>query len=189
MLTIEAAFADTSYDMELEKIKNKIQRLYTELLVKTFKAANPNATSEQIENFLEANELEFKGTGFEEEADDLDAMLDLLGKDDELDEIKNKSFEAPDVERGKELKSKSNEKTTAPTTTDLKLPTGGLFKPKDAQSRPKTKSLRIPTGKIKRIIDDAPTVKTKELKDIWEAERSKLLALVEQRNKEFGVIL
>ena len=33
MLTIEAAFADTSYDMELEKIKNKIQRLYTELLV------------------------------------------------------------------------------------------------------------------------------------------------------------
>ena len=52
MLTIEAAFADTSYDMELEKIKNKIQRLYTELLVKTFKAANPNATSEQIENFF-----------------------------------------------------------------------------------------------------------------------------------------
>ena len=175
--------------MELEKIKNKIQRLYTELLVKTFKAANPNATSEQIENFLEANELEFKGTGFEEEADDLDAMLDLLGKDDELDEIKNKSFEAPDVERGKELKSKSNEKTTAPTTTDLKLPTGGLFKPKDAQSRPKTKSLKTPTGKIKRIIDDAPTIKTQELKDIWEAERSKLLALVEQRNKEFGVIL
>ena len=189
MQTIEAAFADTSYDMELEKIKNKIQRLYTELLVKTFKAANPNATSEQIENFLEANELEFKGTGFEEEADDLDAMLDLLGKDDELDEIKNKSFEAPDVERGKELKSKSNEKTTAPTTTDLKLPTGGLFKPKDAQSRPKTKSLKTPTGKIKRIIDDAPTIKTQELKDIWEAERSKLLALVEQRNKEFGVIL
>ena len=189
MLTIEAAVADTSYDMELEKIKNKIQRLYTELLVKTFKAANPNATSEQIENFLEANELEFKGTGFEEEADDLDAMLDLLGKDDELDEIKNKSFEAPDVERGKELKSKSNEKTTAPTTTDLKLPTGGLFKPKDAQSRPKTKSLKTPTGKIKRIIDDAPTIKTQELKDIWEAERSKLLALVEQRNKEFGVIL
>ena len=183
MLTIEAAFADTSYDMELEKIKNKIQRLYTELLVKTFKAANPNATPEQIEEFLEANELEFKGTGFDEEADDLDAMLDLLGKDDELDEIKNKSFETPDVE------SKSSEKTTAPITTDLKLPTGGLFTPKDAQSRPKTKSLQTPTGKIKRIIDDAPTVKTKELKDIWEAERSKLLALVEQRNKEFGVIL
>ena len=38
--------------MELEKIKNKIQKLYTELLVKTFKAANPNATPEQIEEFL-----------------------------------------------------------------------------------------------------------------------------------------
>ena len=48
-----------------------------------------------IEEFLEANELEFKGTGFDEEADDLDAMLEGFETsnnifEDNLEHIKNK---------------------------------------------------------------------------------------------------
>jgi len=63
--TLEYALADTSYDLELDKIKSKIQKLYRDLLVKTFKMANPNATPEELANFLEKNDLDFKGDGFE----------------------------------------------------------------------------------------------------------------------------
>tara|TARA_B100001250_G_scaffold413645_1_gene448473 strand:+ start:1282 stop:1851 length:570 start_codon:yes stop_codon:yes gene_type:complete len=189
MLTMESFLSDTSYDIELDKIKNKIKRLYEELLVKTYKSINPQATPEDIANFIENNELEFKETGFEAEADNLDDILDLLGKEDNLEQVKDKSYEIPNVETGKQLKSKSKEKTTAPLTTAMEMPKGGLFTPKDKHTMPLTKALKVPRGKISRIIDDNPKVNSQELKAIWEAEREKLVDLVNRRNKEFGVIL
>jgi len=189
MVTLESALMDTSYDLELEKIKSKIKKLYEDLVAKTFKAAYPNASIEEISNFIEMNELEFKGDGFEEESENLEELLEILSKEDELDEVKNKEYEEPEVEFTKELKSKSKDKLTTPETKSLTVSSSGLFTPKDKQSLPKTKELDIPTGKLKRLIDDAPVVNTKELKDIWDEERKKLLALVQKRNKEHGVLL
>ncbi len=70
-LPLESALMDTSYDLELDRIKIKIKQLYRDLVVKTYKASNPGASLDDIENFLEQNELEFKGDGFDEEAEDL----------------------------------------------------------------------------------------------------------------------
>lgn len=76
MITLEAALSDTSYNLELEKIKNKIAQLYKELLTKTFKQANPAASMEELYSFLEENELEFKDTEeFEDEAEDIENIL------------------------------------------------------------------------------------------------------------------
>jgi hypothetical protein len=189
MMTLESALADTSYDLELEKIKNKIKQLYTNLITQTYKLSNPTASPEDIQNFLELNELEFKGDGFEEESEDLESLLESLSKEDDLEEVKDKAYQKPDVENGKELKSKSKEKTTAPITKAFDIQSGGLFKPKDKSTLPKTSALKIPTGKVQRSITDNPSVNTLELKDIWEEERKKLLALVQKRNKEYGVRL
>ena len=189
MMTLESAFTDTSYDLELEKIKNKIKQLYTNLITQTYKLSNPTASPEDIQNFLELNELEFKGDGFEEESEDLESLLESLSKEDDLEEVKDRAYQKPDVENGKELKSKSKEKTTAPITKAFDIQSGGLFKPKDKNTLPKTSALKIPTGKIQRSITDNPSVSTLELKDVWDEERKKLLALVQKRNKEYGVRL
>ena len=52
-VTMEEMLTGNSYDMELDKIKSKISALYTSMLVKVFKAANPGATPEQLENKME----------------------------------------------------------------------------------------------------------------------------------------
>ena len=166
MMSLESSLMDTSYDLELEKIKNKIKQLYENLLTKTYKMSNPQATPEEISSFLEENSLDFKGQGFEEEAEDLE-----------------------ELESGKELKSKSKDALTTPKTKPLLIAKGGLLTPPDFHTIPITKKLRTPTGKIKRVIDDAPKVSSKELKDIWDSERNRLVTLVHKRNKEYGVRL
>tara|TARA_R100001594_G_scaffold52193_2_gene85734 strand:+ start:317 stop:883 length:567 start_codon:yes stop_codon:yes gene_type:complete len=188
---MENALADTSYNLELERIKNKIARLYSELLVKSFKQANPGATEEQIASFLEENELEFKGDGFDEEAEDLENLIDLLMHENEdLDEVKNKEYQKHDVQKGAKPKEIS-EGRPAPRTSALKVPTGGLFTPSDKRSKPKSKenTPRIPRGQITRVVNDNPKVNTIHLQEIWDKEREKLLALVRERNREYGVVL
>jgi hypothetical protein len=186
---MESALIDTKYDLELEKIKNKLRSLYRTVLTKAYKMSNPGASASDIANFLEKNDLEFKGDGFDEEAEDLESFLDWFSKEDDIDSVSEKEYSNPEVEKGKELKSKSNEKLTTPKTVSLKVPKEGLFTPNDKHSIPKTTSLKVPRGTIKRVIDDNPVVNLKEFKDIWDAERNKLLELVQSRNKEFGVIL
>lgn len=186
-MTLEDALADTSYDMELERIKNKIQKLYNDLLVKTFRMSKPGASQEEIQAFLDANELEFKGVGFNEEAEGLEKMMDLLMQDEDIDEVSEKDYEKPQVEQGDELRAKVRDALTVPLTKALKDPSGGLFTPNDTRKKTKTKAPEVPRGSIKRLIDDAPEVNTKELQDIWDAEREKLLELVRKRNKEHGV--
>ena len=188
MMTLEDAFADSVYDMELEKIKNKIMKLYTDLVEKTFRTSKPGASEEEIQAFQDANALEFKGVGFNDEADGLEKLLELLMQDEDLDETSEMDFEEHDVAKGDKLKE-SKDKTTAPLTEKLKDHKGGLFTPEDLQKKVKTKALKTPRGKIERLIDDEPKVQKGELKDIWDAEREKLLQLVRKRNKEHGVKL
>ena len=105
-MNIESALMDTSYDLELERIKTKIKQLYENLLVKTLKASRRDISAEEIADFLEMNELEFKGDGFEEESDGLEELLEALSKEDDLDDVKDKEYEDPDVENGmKNVKS------------------------------------------------------------------------------------
>ena len=190
MPTIESLFADTSYDLELEKLKNKIQKLYKDLLVKTFKASKPTGTSEELESFLEKNALEFKDSeSFDEDSEELESMLDLLLQSEDLEKVTEKEYSDITVETGKELKSKSKDTPFETKTKSLKFPTGGLFTPKDKRIHNVTRPLKTPIGKIKRVANDSPKVETQQLSDIWDEERKKLLSLVQKRNKEHGVIL
>ena len=191
MITLEDALSDTSYNLELERIKNKIAHLYKELLLKSFKQSNPGATEEQIASFLEENELEFKGDGFDEEAEDLQSLLDLLmHENEELDEVKEKDYEKHDVQKGSKAK-KVSEGRPVPKTANLKIAQGGLFTPSDTRKKPKVIQVSVPTptGRIKRVATDNPKVRTEQLNAVWEKEREKLLALVRERNKEYGVVL
>ena len=191
MITLEDALADTSYNLELDRIKNKIARLYRELLLKSLKQSNPGATEEQIASFLEENELEFKGDGFDEEAEDLQSLIDLLmHENEELDEVKEKDYEKHDVQKGSKAKEIS-EGRPATQTANIKIAQGGLFTPSVKRTKPKVTQVSVPTptGRIKRVATDNPKVRTEQLKTIWEKEREKLLALVRERNKEYGVVL
>ena len=188
MLTLESALTDTSYGLELEKIKNKIEQLYNNLLVKTYKASNPSASPEEIQQFLETNKMEFKGEGFEEEAEDLESILDQLVQTEELEEVKEKDYEKHDVQKGSKAK-KVSEGRPAPKTLNIEVAQGGLFTPPDKKVKKVTKSLKTPTGKITRVIDDNPKIETKMLKEVWDEEREKLLALVRRLNKEHGIRL
>jgi hypothetical protein len=186
MLTFESALTDTSYDLELEKIKNKIVKLYNELVERTYRASNPAASSEDIEKFLEDNALEFKGNGFSEEADGLENILDLLIQDEDLDKVSDREYEKSEVQNGSKLKA-SKEKSTAPKTSAFKFPKGGLLTPKDSRKKVTTQGLEAPRGSIKRVVDDNPKIDISSIQEILDIERNKLLELVRKRNKEHGV--
>ena len=190
-ITMEELLSSPSYDMELDKIKNKIRSLYRDMLTKVYKAAKPGATDIALQEFLEENDIDFgeDSEEFSEEVESIETIMDQLLKLDDLDPISEKQFSKPDVESGKELKNKTHDKVKEFNTKALKVPTGGLFTPSDKHSVPKTSSLATPKGSIKRIIDDNPKVNKETLKAIWDMERQKLLDLVAKRNKEHGVIL
>ena len=79
----------------------------------------------------------------------------------------------------------------APKTANIKIAQGGLFTPSDKRTKPKVTQVSVPTptGRIKRVATDNPKVRTEQLNTVWEKEREKLLALVRERNKEYGVVL
>ena len=156
-------------------------------MVKTFRQSKPGASEEEINHFLDSNALEFKGEGFNDEADGLEKILDLLMQDEELDEVSERAFEKHDVASGDEPRSRRHNPLWTPSTKPIESPKGGLFTPSDKRVMKKTKAPETPRGSIKRLIDDDPKVDTKSLKDIWDAEREKLLELVRKRNKESGV--
>ena len=142
------------------------------MLTKVYKAAKPGATLSSLEDFLDKNDIDFGDEidpEFDEEVESIENIMEQLLKIDESDPVSDKL---------KEFNTKS-----------LKIPTGGLFTPKDKHSLPKTSALPTPKGSIKRKIDDDPKVSKETLKAVWDAERQRLLDLVAKRNKEHGVIL
>jgi len=186
-MNYESVLNDSAFELELEQIKTKIGKLYSDLAIKVYRQSNPAASQKDIDFFLESNALEFKGVGFDEEAEHLESMLDMMMQEADIDEVSDRDYYKADVESGAELKSKSKDKNTTPFTEALKKYKGGLFTPDDLRKKTFTQALKTPRGNIKRVIDDHPEMDLKSLKDIWDAEREKLLALVRRRNKEHGV--
>ena len=186
-MNLETALGDSSYNMDLEKLKKKIAALYAGLLEQAFRQSNPGATPEELEAFKEDNAIEFAETeDFNEDADGLDKLLELLSEED-LDKVSEKAFKDPEVAKGAKMGAKSQDKSTAPVTVSLEAHKGGLFATKDKRVKKTTKALPTPRGKISRLIDDDPKVETSSLQEIWDAEREKLLQIVKRRNKEHGV--
>ena len=77
---IQDLFEDSSFGLELDKIKEKIAKIYNQLVEKAYKLENPGATPEDIELFLQENGLEFKEpeVDFDSEVDEIQQMLDEM---------------------------------------------------------------------------------------------------------------
>ena len=134
-------FDDTSFDMELDKIKEKIVQLYNQVLEKAYKMENPTGTPEEMAMFLEENSLEFKSEqeSFEAESSELQGILDQMmeGKDS-LEPVKDKDYTNPTIEKGPELKAHRS-KLDLPKTSALPVPKGLMATPEDVHKK-------IPTG-------------------------------------------
>ena len=135
-MNIADLFDDTSFDLELEKIKEKIIQLYNQLAEKAYRIENPGASPEEIASFLEDNGLEFKeDNSFEEESNELQEVLDqMLGPQDDLDPVKDMKYSKPTVETGSELKAQKDKKDL-PKMSPLPEPLGLMATPKDLHKR------------------------------------------------------
>ena len=186
-------FNDTTFDLELEKIKEKIIKLYNSMLEKAYKAENPGASPEEIAQFIEENGLEFKEEeeDFSEEVDSLLEALDSLEQTEDLDPVIDKDYKDPKVETGKELKSKTHETKELKETVNLPEPKGLMSTPSDSQIKVKTTKVVDPTGtqKHSKTHERQNILKKETIHAILDKERQRLLRLVEARNKEMGVIV
>ena len=109
-MNIADLFDDTSFDMELEKIKEKIVQLYNQVLEKAYKMENPIGTPEEMAMFLEENSLEFNGKqeSFDAESNELQEILEqMMGGEDSLEPVKDMEYTNPAIEKGSELKANS----------------------------------------------------------------------------------
>ena len=107
-MNIADLFDDSALDLELDKIKQKIAKLYNEILEQVFKVENPTGSPEELASFLEENGLQFNNEqgSFEEETSEIHDILDqMLSGEDNLDSVKDRSYSKPTVESGAELKA------------------------------------------------------------------------------------
>ena len=107
-MNIADLFDDSALDLELGKIKQKIAKLYNEILEQVFKVENPTGSEEELASFLEENGLQFNNEqgSFEEETSEIHDILDqMLSGEDTLDSVKDRSYSKPTVESGKEIKA------------------------------------------------------------------------------------
>lgn len=88
MSTIESLFEDTSDSLDLEKIKNKITLAYTNMLKQVFKKNNPVGSTEELEKFIDQNELNFgESIDFKEDTKNIEDVVDKLLKEKTLSPI------------------------------------------------------------------------------------------------------
>ena len=139
-MNIADLFDDTSFDLELEKIKAKIVQLYNILAEKAYRIEHPGATPEEIASFLEDNGLEFKeDNSFEEESNELQEVLDqMLGPQDDLDPVKDMEYSKPTVQTGPKLKAQEDKKDL-PKMSPLPEPKGLMTTPEDVH-------IKVPKG-------------------------------------------
>ena len=182
-MNIADLFDDTSFDLELEKIKEKIIQLYNQLAEKAYRIENPGASPEEIASFLEDNGLEFKeDNSFEEESNELQEVLDqMLGPQDDLDPVKDREYSKPTVETGSELKAQKDKKDL-PKMSPLPEPKGLMMTPEDVHIKvpkgtfiePKAYSDKTPKRKVVPVdVSYAPLIE----------EFTHRLADIEQRRK------
>jgi hypothetical protein len=194
-MNIADLFDDSALDLELEKIKQKIAKLYNEVLEKVFKIDNPTGSEEELAAFLEENGLQFNNEqgSFEEETSEIQDILDqMLSSEDTLDPVKDRSYSKPTVESGAEIKAHKETKDL-PEMSSLPEPKGLMATPKDSHTKAKTSfkepeaySGRLPTRKkvIPVDVSYAPLVEqfTDKLADIEQRRnigREKLLDRLE----------
>jgi hypothetical protein len=158
-------FEDSSSRLELEAFKNKIKKLYDEILERTYKIENPGASPEEVAAYVEENGLEFPDDTIDEETNEVDNLMDMLDsmteEQDMLEPVKDLSMEnKPKEHTGKEPSSKSHEAGIKVETTEYNDRMGGLFSVKtDQRKRTATKAPQIPTGKgIKRDTSTAQQI-------------------------------
>lgn len=189
-MPVVSILEDSTLGLDLERIREKIITLYNTLLTQAYKSENPAASPEELQAFLEENALDFPET--EDSSEEIDSLLDMiddLTKEDDLDPVA-KDGEEPKVEQGKEPKSKSHENGDIPNTQPIPIQTGMLNTPPDKRKKEQTKKAPDPTGSQKHSrTRERPSFNSKSIMSIFDAEREKLLRLVEARNKEFGVVL
>ena len=152
-MNIADLFDDTSFDMELEKIKEKIVQLYNQVLEKAYKMENPIGTPEEIAMFLEENSLEFNGKqeSFDAESNELQEILEqMMGGEDSLEPVKDMKYTNPAIEKGSELKANKS-KITLPKMSDLPVPKGLMSTPKDVSKKLRSKNIEQPvSSKLKK---------------------------------------
>jgi len=158
-------FEDSSSRLELEAFKNKIKKLYDEILERTYKIENPGASPEEVAAYVEENGLEFPDDSVDEETSEVDNLMEMLDsmteEQDVLEPVTDLSMEnKPKEHTGKEPSSKSHEAGIKTETTEYKDRMGGLFSVKtDERKRTATKAPQIPTGKsIKRDTSTAQQI-------------------------------
>ena len=158
-------FEDSSSRLELEAFKNKIKKLYDEILERTYKIENPGASPEEVAAYVEENGLEFPDDSVDEETSEVDNLMEMLDsmteEQDVLEPVTDLSMEnKPKEYKGTEPSSKSHEAGLKVETTEYKDRMGGLFSVKtDERKRTATKAPKIPTGKgIKRDTSTAQQI-------------------------------
>ena len=107
-------FQDSSSSLELDAFKQKIKKLYDEILERTYKIENPGASPEEVQAYVEENGLEFPDEDTTEEdsneVDNLMEMLDGMSESDVQESIDDLSTEdKPKEHKGTEPSSKSHE--------------------------------------------------------------------------------
>jgi len=176
-------FDDTSFDMELDKIKEKIVQLYNQVLEKAYKMENPTGTPEEMAMFLEENGLEFKSEkeSFDAESTELQGLLDemLGGSTDDLDPVKDKNYTNPTIEKGPELKAHRS-KLDLPQMSDLPVPKGLMATPEDVHKK-------IPKGvyvepKAEKIAKRKPVPVDVSYTPVVQEISSKLASLEQRRD-------
>ena len=179
-------FQDSSSSLELDAFKQKIKKLYDEILERTYKIENPGASPEEVQAYVEENGLEFPDEDTTEEdsneVDNLMEMLDGMSESDVQESIDDLSTEdKPKEHKGVELSSKSHEAGIKIETKDLKHKMGGLFSVKtDERKRTNTKAPEIPTGPVlKRHSEKAQKAEFAPLAEKFKIE---LKSLSERQN-------
>ena len=151
---VVSLFEDSTFGLDLEKIRAKILTLYNSLLAQAFKAENPGASPEELQAFLDENALEFPEV--EDNNEEVDALLELMDSiGDDLSPV-DKDAPSPKVEQGKEPKFRSHESGDTPADQRVKKRTRSLEDPTGTQKRSKTHERPNVTGMaplVKQIQD------------------------------------
>jgi len=193
-------FKDTTQEesvtssLELDRIKDKVRSIWNALVEQEFVKAAANdsefdSSEEAKANFMKDNALLFPGE--EREADEADALLEmldaLLDEKEELDPI-SKEGKAPTY--GSTTLPSNNEKPKVEKTT-YEVKHSATITPNDSKSTVKSTTYDKPKGgkSLTSKVHERAKMNIEDIKDILEIERKRLLKVVAERNKRFGVQL
>jgi len=186
--------APVANSLELDRIKDKVRSIWNSLLEQEFIKASATQedfdTSEQSKAaFMKENALLFPGE--EREADEADALLEMLDALlDPKEELEPVSGEGNAPTYGSTNLSSNNEKSKVEKTT-YEVKHSATITPNDSKTTAKSTTYDKPTSgsQLKSKVHERANMDIKDIKDILDIERKRLLKVVAERNKRFGVVL